>query len=82
MSNESMANYISETPSEIAELLAENHFLKQKIGNLQAWLEHYKNCIPLGEKELIRQNKKLKDYVKNISGSVTLREIIRRPKYD
>jgi hypothetical protein len=44
MSNESMANYITDTPSEIAELLATNKELEQR---LQKWDEVVKVCNEL-----------------------------------
>lgn len=41
MSNESMANHITETPSEIAELLAENKLLREELEKEKGVVEFY-----------------------------------------
>ena len=45
MSNESMANFFTDTPSDIAELLAENDSLKKALTKKGAELERLKDCL-------------------------------------
>lgn len=46
MSNESMANYVTDTPSDICELLARFKSLEAKNGELETWKNKAKEKMP------------------------------------